>query len=196
MKIKNENDKVPDKIISAADFMPQNEIAKGVLLERAKHLAKIEINRAQENSLTKYICFRLGQRELYGIPYDKIKEVMNNVPITRMPNVPSFVAGVINRRGALIAVIDLNNFFHHETVDDKSRGYTMIITSKKMVAGILVDSIEDAAAYNAFLLDPPIPSLGVSSDFILGIDQGTIPILNIDVILSTFSDQLNIKLQK
>src|SRR5690348_12049253 len=114
--------------LSAADFMPQDEETKRILIERAKQLAKQEINKAQEQSLTKYICFRLGQKELFGIPYENIKEVMNNVLLTQMPNVPAYVAGVINRRGALIAVLDLKKFFYSTTVDEEKSTYIMIIT--------------------------------------------------------------------
>lgn len=180
---------------SAADFMPQGEVEKQILVKRANQLAKIEINKAEQESLTKYIRFRLGQNEVYGIPYEKTKEVMNNRLLTRMPNVPLVVAGVINRRGALIAVIDLKKVFHITAVEEEKSKYIIIVTGGDMVVGILVDDIEGSDVYNSSLLDPPVVSQEIPPEYILGINQGNTTIINIDSILACPSLHLNAKSQ-
>lgn len=183
---------IKNKKKSAADFMPQDEQAKHILLERAHQFAKETSNEESDELLTKYIRFRLGSNEFYGIPYEKIKEVMHNIPLTRIPNAPSFVAGVINRGGTLIAVIDLQRFFHMPSIEDKSTNI-IIVTDEHATVGILVNNIEGSSTYNSSLLDAPILSLKIAAEFIIGIHQSNTTIIDINAILANLNLHLNAK---
>lgn len=173
------------KKISAADFLPKDEISQQILLERARLLAKEQINKDEQESLTKYIRFKLGQNELYGIPYEKTNEIIDNTLLTRVPHVPFFVAGVINRRGTLLAVIDLKKLFRLPITEEVGNKYIIIVhTLNNMVIGILVDYIDESDVYNPSLLDPAISSQGIASQYILGIHEGRTAIINIETMLA------------
>lgn len=52
------------------------------------------------------VCFCVGAQE-YGLDIMRVKEVINPVAITRMPDAPAFLEGVIDLRGVFLGVMDL-----------------------------------------------------------------------------------------
>lgn len=64
------------------------------------------------------LLFSLGGAEVFGINVFKVREVCETIPITRTPNVPMGVEGIISLRGAILPVIDLATAINMH-VDDK-----------------------------------------------------------------------------
>ena len=62
--------------------------------------------KAMANREGKYLTFSLAGEE-YGIGILKVKEIIGMMPITTVPRTPGFVKGVINLRGKVIPVVDL-----------------------------------------------------------------------------------------
>lgn len=169
---------------NAADLMPHTELADKILRLRAERLAVRETDQIDVKSLVNYIHFRLNN-EHYGIPYTCATEVMHNVVITKVPCAPDYIAGVINRRGALIAVIDLKQFFNIKTTTSSQEKQSIIIVGNEgMTAGFIVDYIEGSKLYNKQTLDNAIPSQGVKkTEYILGIHDGLTTIINVESIM-------------
>ncbi|MFP5483433.1 MAG: chemotaxis protein, partial [Gammaproteobacteria bacterium] len=53
------------------------------------------------------LLFSLGSTEVFGINVFKVREVCETLPITRTPNMPAGVEGIISLRGSILPVIDL-----------------------------------------------------------------------------------------
>ena len=70
---------------------------------------EIEINQQQENGYL-VVEFNLAQ-ELYAIEAIYVREVYHYKELTPLPNLPSFVKGIINVRRQIIALLDLRVFF-------------------------------------------------------------------------------------
>ncbi|TCW32188.1 chemotaxis protein [Gulbenkiania mobilis] len=87
------------------------------------------------------LLFSLGTRETFGINVFKVREVSQTPFITRTPNMPFGVEGVISLRGNIIPVISLAKFIGAEQAD---RTYsTMIVTEfNKSTQAFLVDSVD------------------------------------------------------
>jgi len=73
------------------------------------------------------LLFSLGTREIFGINVFKVREVTRTPPITRTPNMPSGVEGVISLRGNIIPVISLAKFVNIAGAEDASCD-TMMVT--------------------------------------------------------------------
>ena len=56
------------------------------------------------------LLFSLGTQEIFGINVFKVKEVCRAVPITKTPNMPTGVDGIVSLRGHIIPVLTLTNF--------------------------------------------------------------------------------------
>ncbi|MCP9759751.1 chemotaxis signal transduction protein CheV [Aquitalea sp. S1-19] len=87
------------------------------------------------------LLFSLGTRETFGINVFKVREVSQTPHITKTPNMPQGVEGVISLRGNIIPVISLAKFI---ASGDTTRKYeTMIVTEfNRSTQACLVDSVD------------------------------------------------------
>jgi two-component system, chemotaxis family, chemotaxis protein CheV len=88
------------------------------------------------------LLFTLGTRETFGINVFKVREVTKTPPITKTPNMPAGVEGVISLRGNIIPVISLARFIsgasHNATV-----GQAMMVTEySRRTQGFLVEAVD------------------------------------------------------
>jgi two-component system chemotaxis response regulator CheV len=88
------------------------------------------------------LLFSLGTRELFGINVFKVREVTRTPPVTRTPNMPPGVEGVISLRGNIIPVINLARFGSLSDASHSS-GETMMVTEySRHTQGFLVHEVE------------------------------------------------------
>ena len=166
-------------------LMPDTEEDKRILRERMEQISKQTTDKIQYEDGNTYVCFTLGKNELYGIPYHYIKEVLNSVNVTKLPCTNKAIAGIINRRGALLAVVDLKQLFNFSDISYEKKPYILIIKSSDMTIGILSDKIIGSAMYDSKNLDVPLSFSGaIKPEYILGLHNGKIAILNVEAILS------------
>jgi len=87
------------------------------------------------------LLFSLGTRETFGINVFKVREVSQTPSITRSPNMPFGVEGVLSLRGNIIPIISLAKFIGAE--DQGKRYETMIVTEfNKSSQAFLVESVD------------------------------------------------------
>jgi two-component system, chemotaxis family, chemotaxis protein CheV len=83
---------------------------------------------------------RTGRKEVYGINVFKVREVMRTPEITRAPDMPPSVEGMVSLRGTLVPVVDLAKYVGLQT---ESRGEIMIVTEYNgYTQSFLVDSVD------------------------------------------------------
>jgi purine-binding chemotaxis protein CheW len=140
----------------------------------------------------KYMTFKLASEE-YGVPILAVRELIGIMEITRVPQAPAFVRGVINLRGKVIPVIDLKaKFGMSATV---STDQTVIIVVQLMseatpiILGVLVDEVLEVLDIAAGLIEPaPVfGSAAFETDFILGVGKAearVIFLLDIEKVLA------------
>ncbi len=172
------------------NLMPKGKETRRILQERAEKIAQQVVKTARQTSEESYLCFRLGPQEHYGLPYQHLKEVMPDRCPTPLPRLPSFIAGIINRRGALLTVLNLKQLFQIQPMESVNSSI-LIVSYKNMTLGILADSIEGSRSYDPSKLDAPLPSQGpLKTDYLLGLHEARIAILNIDSLLRDIQSQL------
>jgi purine-binding chemotaxis protein CheW len=139
------------------------------------------------------IVFKLGEEE-YGIRIEQVKEVTITPAITRMPKTPAFIKGVANIRGDIIAIMDLEERFHIQTVkpaEDKPRHtYTLALEARDYTIGLIVRDVPQSLTIPISKLDKApafIQDININENFIEGIgkvDGRLIIVLDILKILS------------
>lgn len=90
----------------------------------------------------KYLTFFID-RQLYALPTSQVVEIIRLQPITRLPNLPDYVKGVINLRGKIVPLIDMRLKFAKESVPYDSLTSVVIVEKGDMTAGLIVDSVKD-----------------------------------------------------
>jgi purine-binding chemotaxis protein CheW len=139
-----------------------------------------------------YLTFRL-ENEQYAVSVYSVREVLEYVPITRLPQTAAYLKGVINLRGMGIPVIDLRTKFGMPAVPLTKDTSIIVLDIKAreglLIIGALADSVQEVIEMEASEIEPA-PRFGnnVAVEYIQGIgkkDGKFIIILNMDKILST-----------
>ena len=123
-----------------------------------------EIAGAQE-----FLTFTLGAEE-YGVDILKVQEIRGYDTVTRIPDAPPYIKGVINLRGTIVPVIDLRIKLKLDKAEYNSFTVMIILNVQRRVVGIVVDGVSDVMQLAAEQIRPP-PEFGGSLDtrFISGI---------------------------
>lgn len=114
---------------------------------------------------TEIIVFRVGDITI-GLPITEVREIFKSPIITPVHTAYSYVNGVINLRGSIVTIIDLNNRMNLP-VDPKVKAvHIVLVEFGDELIGLLVHGIEDsvfASRENFF----PVPTTvnGADSDF-------------------------------
>lgn len=87
-----------------------------------------------------YLSFRLEGEE-YAIEVYSIKEVIKNAEVTEVPNITSFVKGVISLRGMVIPVVDFKRYLGLSDSKPSNKARMIIVGHKRYIAGLSVDSV-------------------------------------------------------
>lgn len=145
----------------------------------------------------KYLTFTLGNEE-YGISILKIKEIIGMMPITKVPQTPDYIKGVINLRGKVIPVVGLRRRFAMEAVDYTERTCIIVVEThgqdRVLPIGIIVDSVSEVLNIKGDdIEETPTFGAGLKTEYILGmakIEGGVKILLDIDKVLSTSEIEL------
>ncbi len=91
---------------------------------------------------SQYLTFSIGEEE-YALSILKVKEIIGMKKITQIPNLPSYVKGVINLRGNIIHIIDIRERFKMEVKTYDKFTVIIIIETHEKTMGIIVDQVQD-----------------------------------------------------
>lgn len=135
--------------------------------EKAVFKAEPEEERKEDN--TSFITFSL-ENETYAVPIQAIEEIIGCQDISLLPNVPTFIKGVINLRGELVPVLDLRLKFGLEPLEYTPLTVFLIVRVEDRVMGMVVDNVADVLVIDpSFVQKTPVFSSGISTDFIEGV---------------------------
>ncbi|MFM5894659.1 MAG: chemotaxis protein CheW [Novosphingobium sp.] len=130
-----------------------------------------------------FITFEVGG-QLFGLDIMAIREIRAWTPVTKLPRVPHYVAGVVNLRGTVLPVVDLAaRLGWHET--EATPRHAIIVTQVGGQArGLIVDTVSDIVTIAADALQaPPTTSIDGVVPFIEGlaaIDDQMVMVLDLD----------------
>ncbi len=112
------------------------------------------------------VSFNLGQEE-FGIDILKVQEINRMVKITKVPQAPSYVEGVINLRGKVIPVIDLRRKFSLAESEYDQNTRIVVADVSGHVIGMVVDAVSEVLRIPRSTMEPP-PEIvtGVDSEYI------------------------------
>jgi purine-binding chemotaxis protein CheW len=139
----------------------------------------------------KYLTFTLANEE-YGIGILKIKEIIGMMAITKVPQTPDFIKGVINLRGKVIPVMDLRLRFGMESIGYTERTCIIVVEldgrTGTVQIGIVVDSVSEVLNIRSEdTEDTPTFGTALNTGYILGMAkmEGNVKILlDIDSVLN------------
>lgn len=156
-------------------------------------------NTQQDLNKKQYLTFILAGEE-YGVDILRVQEIKGWDNVTKIPNSPHYIKGVMNLRGSIVPIVDLRTRFN---MDPQDYGPTTVVivlkvetTDRQRIMGIVVDAVSDVYDINSELMQPA-PDFGdqVSVEFIKGlatVDEKMVILLNVDHLL-TYSELESLK---
>lgn len=139
-----------------------------------------------DSPVLQFVGFRLGDED-YAIAITKIQEIILMKPITRLPQAPPCIEGLINLRGAVIPVVNLRKRFDlpPREVDDETR--TIVVNVHDKTVGCVVDAVTRVMRINADQIQPsPLGSAGESCRYVSGLarlDERLLIMLDVEKLL-------------
>ncbi|ART76366.1 chemotaxis protein CheW [Sutcliffiella horikoshii] len=101
----------------------------------------------------KLIVFEL-QKEEYAIPVQQVRSIEKLLPITRVPNVPPHIKGVINLRGVITPIVDLRARFDIEEKRKTDASRIIITVVDEHEVGFIVDAANDVVDITEDQIEP------------------------------------------
>jgi len=141
------------------------------------------------------LTFSLGE-EVYGVDILRVKEIRGWSPVTRLPQSPECMLGVLNLRGLIVPVLDLRLRFELPSAEFTPLTVIIVLSLRtatgQQECGIVVDNVNDVVDIATDGIKPaPSFSAGHVGEFIEGIathDERMLILLNAE---SLASDQLS-----
>ena len=147
--------------------------------------------------IRQYLTFKLSD-EIFGVDVAQVREILDYIQITKVPQTPDFMCGVINLRGSVVPVVDMRLKFGMEKTEKTVNTCIVVVEvtleEENITLGALVDSVQEVFELSPSEIEPA-PRIGtkLNTSFIKGMgkrDDRFIILLNIDRVFC--SEELNV----
>jgi len=115
-----------------------------------------------------YVVFKLGD-DWYGGDIMHIREIIKPMEITRIPNNPSFIEGIIKLRGEIIPILDLKKRFKLGNYDVNNKSTRFIIAEVEgRPIGFIVDEVREVLRIEDKDIGPIPEVVAIGKEYIVG----------------------------
>jgi purine-binding chemotaxis protein CheW len=156
----------------------------------AANAAKAEI--AQVSGSHQVLTFVLGA-ETYGVDILRVQEIRGWAHVTRIPQAPPHVLGVLNLRGSIVPIVDLRMRFSLDRAEYTAITVIIVLSVRSSHGlrdiGVVVDGVSDVVDIDIAQIKPP-PDLGaqLNTEFIRGlaaVSEHMVMLLDIDHLIES-----------
>lgn len=136
---------------------------------------------------SQFLTFQLGD-ELYGVDILRVQEIKGYTTVTKIPNTPSHIKGVLNLRGTIVPIVELRTKFGMPTIEYTLFTVIVVVVIQEKIMGLVVDAVSDVLNIDKKDIQPP-PQFGAKVDvsFLNGIGKSgdkLVALLDMDRLLS------------
>jgi len=150
-------------------------------------------SQGKSEELIQLVSFAIGEEE-FGVDILKVQEINRMLAVTRVPNSPEYVDGVINLRGKVIPIIDLRRRFRMERREHDKNTRIVVVELSGKVVGFVVDAVSEVLRIPKSVTEPPPPMVaGVDAEYITAVgklDDRLLILLDLEKVLSTEEKQI------
>lgn len=153
----------------------------------------MENQKIEMTDLLQLVSFKVGTEE-FGVDILKVQEINRMLKITKVPNTPEFVEGVVNLRGRIIPVIDLRKRLSIENKDHDNKTRIIVVDVNGNIVGFIVDEVNEVLRISKDIIEnPPELVSQVDSDFITSVaklEDRLIILLDLDNLLKKDEEKI------
>jgi len=146
-----------------------------------------------QSQLLQLVSFHIEEEE-FAIDILNIQGINRMMNITRVPNTPAFVEGIINLRGQVIPVVNLRKRLGFPPKEPDKSTRIIVVEIGKRVIGFIVDSVNEVLRISSSITEPPPPMVaGIDSEYITAVgklEDRLLILLDLEKVLS--GEELNV----
>jgi len=176
------SDERPDASAVSAPAVPASRPARDSLLAFADSILARPAAPAPAVEVHPYLTFFLRHEE-FGLPLLRSREIVRVGEITRIPEAPPDVRGVLNVRGRVVPIVELRTRLGLQAAPLTLRSRVIIVEAHGRLFGLLVDRVSRIAKISASAIKPaPAQAPSPGADHVTGIaEMGAEPIVLLDL---------------
>ncbi|HEY9204825.1 MAG TPA: chemotaxis protein CheW [Candidatus Methanoperedens sp.] len=149
--------------------------------------SKNEITETTADGELQLVVFAIGSEE-FGVEIMNVQEIIRMTNITRIPQAPGYIRGIINLRGKIIVVINLNVIMGMESKEQDENTRIIVASIGETVMGFVVDSVSEVIRLQQKEVEPAPAAIAsrIGTEYVLGVgklDNRLLILLNLDKIL-------------
>ena len=142
-----------DDILTFADQLGMTSTTPAAPVERELHL----------------VVFRLGSEE-YAVPINTVREVVRVADITRVPQAPAHIRGVMNLRGRILPVVETRSRLGLDVAELTPQSRVVVVDVNRRIIGLLVDAVGQVTRIGETLVSAPPEEVRASgADAVTGV---------------------------
>lgn len=146
-----------------------------------------QVHNLQDDETSQYLSFMLAG-EQYAFDILRVQEIKGWTQVTRIPNTPKYLRGVLNLRGTIVPIIDMRMRFNLEHADYTPTTVVIVLSVKsevgERVIGVVVDAVSDVLNVTPEdMKETPDFGSNVNTDFISGlasVNDSMVMLLDVD----------------
>ena len=110
--------------------------------------------------------------------------------ITHVPNVQTYIEGIVNLRGNVLPVMDIRKRFHLAEIERTDSSSIVVVDVDSRKTGVIVDAVSNVMRLNRDAIEPPPPIIaGLDASFVKGVgkiknDERMLIILNLEEVVA------------
>lgn len=116
------------------------------MIESSEAIGSEEVDATESVPTSEFLTFTL-EHSAYAVDILRVQEIRGWQVVTRVPNTPNFVVGVLNMRGAIVPIIDLREKFSFEPEVYTSLHVIIVLAmhdgDDERIMGVIVDGVQD-----------------------------------------------------
>ena len=138
------------------------------------------------NDTVELASFFVGEA-LCGMDILKVQEINKLIEMTRVPQAPDYVLGILNLRGEIITIVDLGKKLSLKSTELNHKTRNIIVNSNGEHIGLMVEQISDVIQVEWEKVEPPPANIGeVQGKYFTGVfktEDRLIGILDVEKVL-------------
>lgn len=142
----------------------------------------------EQDDILQLVSFRIGNEE-FAVDILKVNEIIRILDITKIPNSPAHVAGVVNLRGKVIPVVELRVKMGLPLIENDSNTRIIVVELNNKTVGFKVDLVNEVLRIpKAITENPPELATGINSEYITSvakIENRLLILLDLDRLLTS-----------
>ena len=120
------------------------------------------------------VTFTIAEKDAkkgnYAVPIEQVKEIRTVDAITEIPKSKSYVKGIMNLRGKIIPIIDVNDKIGLSSINtDNSKQRILVADVNDTLTGLLVDEVNEVMRFSMNDIESPPPGAFEENSYIKGI---------------------------